>query len=870
MLEIIFKYNNKNYIFDYTEPKKLKEILEEFAKNNSLDVNDIFLIYEGEKVNLNTELYIEEQFGLLKKKNVKRLEFLVLKETPFQIIFAYPKKRIIIKVNLNEKMKDILRRFAKEARILLNDIIFQYHNQKFTYENIGDKTANDILDSKIDRDDKLMTISLFNQRNDTIDSVKISVDLEENNKSINDEIDPDINFRENLLEGNIENLENINTKKRFYLKNLIILAIQYTLIISLSVVGFIYKLNEKLIEWDASIEIKYTSLIAFIFLLALIIESLSDYKTKKFMIIFHIFYPTIIIYYSFLLSEFIDSKYIIIGLTLIEMEILSLLFNIIFKKFEIKHFLLSTSLLSVIGLVFFSLFWIKTLYPVIYMLIFYILSNACFVLWILFINKKLKLEKYYYSSLIFNYNLFLGIAYVIIYLVKYIINNIRERIEDDNDENIQTKNFYLKNFIILFIQYIFIVSSVNIGFEFKLNLQLIFSYASTSVKYIPFIAFIFLLSIIIYIIVVFLGHKTENYLIIFHIFYPPFIIYYSFLLSEFIESKYIIMGLILISIEIFSLLFNILFKKFDIKYFLLFSSLLSLISLIFFSIFWIKSLYPILFISIFCVISNLIYILTFFMINKYCEKDAFFYSTLIFNYNIFLVVIYFLYRLFIIISGIYNNEEHGNRAKVFGIFLCQYIFIIIFVWIGFSFGWNVNMSDWIVSISSFVLLIMSIYFIVKCKEPEEGGHWVYHQILLYIPIVIIFCYYLSKNLEEKYILCYLFILFFELLFIILYMYFGRSSHSGYLLLFSLLPGIIATIIFHFFWLKNLTAFIWLLILSILTSIYLSVTSKFTKDVLKNNIELSVVAFNYGFDSLILFLLYYICKVAWETCKNTRI
>ena len=181
MLEIIFKYNNKNYIFDYTEPKKLKEILEEFAKNNSLDVNDIFLIYEDEKVNLNTELYIEEQFGLLKKKNVKRLEFLVLKETPFQIIFAYPKKRIIIKVNLNEKMKDILRRFAKEARILLNDIIFQYHNQKFTYENIGDKTANDILDSKIDRDDKLMTISLFNQRNDTIDSVKTPVDLEENN-----------------------------------------------------------------------------------------------------------------------------------------------------------------------------------------------------------------------------------------------------------------------------------------------------------------------------------------------------------------------------------------------------------------------------------------------------------------------------------------------------------------------------------------------------------------------------------------------------------------------------------------------------------------------------------------------------------------
>ena len=284
-------------------------------------------------------------------------------------------------------MKDILRRFAKEARILLNDIIFQYHNQEFTYENIGDKTADDILDLKIDRDDKLMTISLFNQRNDTIDSVKISVDLEENNKSINDEIDPDINFRENLLEGNIENLENINTKKRFYLKNLIILAIQYTLIISLSVVGFIYKLNEKLIEWDASIEIKYTSLISFIFLLALIIESLSDYKSKKFMIIFHIFYPTIIIYYSFLLSEFIDSKYIIIGLCLLGTEILSILVNIFLKKFEIKYFLLFSSLLSLIGLIFFSIFWIKSLYPILFISLFWLTSNLIYIFIFFWINK---------------------------------------------------------------------------------------------------------------------------------------------------------------------------------------------------------------------------------------------------------------------------------------------------------------------------------------------------------------------------------------------------------------------------------------------------------------------------------------------------
>ena len=102
MIEIIFKFNSQKYNIEYNEPKTLKEICEDFAQKHSLDKNDIFLIYKDEEVNLNTELYVEEQFNLLKNKTKKILEFSVCKRPKFQIIFASEKK-VILKVNKSKR-----------------------------------------------------------------------------------------------------------------------------------------------------------------------------------------------------------------------------------------------------------------------------------------------------------------------------------------------------------------------------------------------------------------------------------------------------------------------------------------------------------------------------------------------------------------------------------------------------------------------------------------------------------------------------------------------------------------------------------------------------------------------------------------------
>ena len=328
---------------------------------------------------------------------------------------------------------------------------------------------------------------------------------------------------------------------------------------------------------------------------------ISDYKISKITIIFYIFFPPFICYYSFMLSKYFDSKYIIIGLSLIGMEILSILINIFAKKFEILYISLSAVILSLIGLIFFSAFWIKSLYPIIFVSIFWLVSNGCYT-FLIFVTKILcKSDEYFYSVMIFNYSIFLGLAYIIVELAKYIRSSCNNNENDNDNENDNgngndnelrgIKKFYLMNFLILFTQFSLIILITIIGFVFKFNEILMKFNISLALKYTPFICFMLLLAIICK-ACLFYDKKNQG---LFCLFFPPFICYYSFLLSEYIDAKYFIIGSSLVGIEILSLTINIILKKFERLYLCLSAVVLSLIGLIFFSVFWIKSLYPIIY-----------------------------------------------------------------------------------------------------------------------------------------------------------------------------------------------------------------------------------------------------------------------------------
>ena len=732
MIEIIFRYNEQDYDMEYDGLKKLKDLFEEFAKKQSLYPEEIFLLYNNTRVNLETSLPIEEQFDLLNLKTKKRLIFFVFRETPYQIIFQFPQKTTIIEVKLNEPMKDVIDRYASKARIKLDGIYFIYSANRFDYESIENKTVGDMI-SNIDKNDKLMSVSVNNERAQTIDIIKVE---EEPPESINniDEKDKDDNSKEEkLIKGKEEFEENdleltdISQKKEFYLNNFFILLMQYAFIILLTKVGFDYKFNEILIDFNTSLLAKYLVGIAFFFLLAYIVACLSKYKTKRYMIIFHVFYPIFIIYFGYLFSSFIAQKYIIIGLSLIAIQIFSLLFNITFKILKIKYICLFSSISSLIGLVFFSYTNIKSFYPILYISIFWLISNIYYILWIVLTDKICKLNEYFYSSLIFDYGIFLGLSKGILCVIELMFKNTNERNNENNEELQEKKIFYLYNFIILFIYFSLVIIVTIVGFDYKLNKILIEYNASLEIKYIPFLAFIFLSSIIIACLN---KNKNSKWLIIFHVFYHPFIIYYSFLLSSFIDTKYIIIGLCLIEIQIFSLLFNILLKKFELKYFIFFSFFFCFMGLGICSFFWIKSILPILLMAIFTLVSNIIYICTIYIIDKYCNSDEIIYSTLIFNYNIFLAIVFLLYGIFGYIYSIYkkrmNDEKNKDLFKIFGLLLIQYIIIILFVWVGFSIGLNKYMTKsistiiWIFLAILICIILISIHLLINIKEMEDG------------------------------------------------------------------------------------------------------------------------------------------------------
>ena len=879
MIEIIFRYNNEDFDMKYNEPRQLKDLVEEFAKQQSLDIEEIFLVYKGAKVNLETGLIIEEQFGLQNLKTKKRLKFLICRD-PYQIIFSTPNKKIILDVKLNEPMKNVLDRFAFQAGIDLSRIYFIYSAQiPFNYENIENKTVNEIITS-YDKSKKIMTVVPNDERNKTIEFIRVEEKPRESINDVNDEEEPD-NIDNNSLEENLipsekkfefRDLEKMNvfSKQNFYLYNFLILPIQYFIIIFLTLMGFEYKFNEILLGFNISLVGKYMIGIGFFFALAFIMSCLSRYKSKRPMIIFHAIYPIINIYFEYLISAFIDTKYITIGLTLVWIQIFSPFFNFFFKTVKTKYICLFSVISSLIGLVLFSFTIIKSFFPILYVSIFWLISNMYFILWIFFINGICELEEYFYSSLIFNYGIFFLLSKGILYVIMHVFNYINERNNEDNEELKTKKIFYLNNFIILVIHFSLIIILTMVGFEYKLNERLIELDISLKVKYIPFLALILLSCIIITCL-----HKKQStkWLLIFHAIYPSFIVYYSYLLSSFIDTKYIKVGLYLIEIQIFSLLFNVLLKKFEMKHFILFSACLSLIGMFLFSAFWIQSWLPILFMSIFYLVSNCIYISIIYMINKYCHSYESIYSTLIFNYSIFLGIIFVIYKIYKCISSIckkrMNDEKNGTLFKVFGLLLIQYVIIIILTLFGFNNEFNdelkynitLNLSFFIAI--SICTLLISIHLLMNVEEQKDGGCWIFY-FILYIPIMVLLYFLFSYYIEEKYISSFMSIIFFELLSIFLCLFFGSSN-------FSLIPvscvisNIVTILPLHFFWLKNGTTHIWLWILGGLGDIYLSVIAWFFQ--YKNGLYFPVVCFDYGIFALIIFLIKSFYTILGKCCTD---
>ena len=477
---------------------------------------------------------------------------------------------ITINAKKDDKLKDIILLFAEKADKSQEDlekILFIYKKGIYSLNNINEKTLIDIA-THSDISNKEMIFAITN-------IIKEEQPYPDENREI------DNNLNENLLvKGELYN--EYHKSYKFYVWNFFILAIQYFSIIITLTLCFIFKANE--IFHFRYNYILYIILFIIVFVFSFVIHELSD-KSNKNIIYYIITYPVIIIIFSLLLSQYLEYKYIIIGLSLIFLENLSqAIYVIIFKKYKLLFFGISSSVLSLIGIILFSAFWIKDLLPIIYVSIFYLCTIGYNLLFTYITLQYCKSNEYYFSITIFNYGIFLSMAYGIkSFFISIIISSEEFNYEDS----------LIKVFIVLIIQYIVIIIPLWIIFsnDFFDKINNV-NEPDLSLFHSAFWPPSGLSLIICLVFLCYIDDEPNNCngFIFCHIIYVPIMISYYFSFSLVIEYKYILCFMFIIFIDLLIIIILILlFRTEKIGYIFVFCFIIDIIAILLFHFLWLKS-----------------------------------------------------------------------------------------------------------------------------------------------------------------------------------------------------------------------------------------------------------------------------------------
>lgn len=300
-------------------------------------------------------------------------------------------------------------------------------------------------------------------------------------------------LKQNLVEKEINTTTNTENSiedynKYVYIKIFSVLFIQYIIIFLTSFLGFYFGFNLKLLNLGVHISLSVIQgviLIFFIiiFILKIFFEKNIDYDDNtRYTIIFHICFPFFVIYYAFLLSLIVDYEYIIIGLSIILIEIISILLNaIIFEKFKKRIFVIISSFLNLIALILFYFLWVKNLLSMVYDFSFVVITIGYIILWFYISKEFIEDENYFFSAFLFNYSVYLGLAFALMYMgyftrfaYHYISIGLKYSYEClcDSFKNLEadtsSREFHV--FIKLLIIHTIVTVFVWIGFSFHFNI----------------------------------------------------------------------------------------------------------------------------------------------------------------------------------------------------------------------------------------------------------------------------------------------------------------------------------------------------------------------------------------------------------------
>ena len=546
MIDVNFKFKNRDNIVQCNGAMTIEEICNDFLTKNDLNKDIIFFVYNGIKINLEQNLFLQQ---LLEEKNdneinnndnKRRIEILVFEEFPFIIEFKYNGIATTLKVKESETIKNIFQRYSAKIKIDLNNIYFLYNGESIFYKDCENKKVSDIANS-FDKNSKIISMIVIDNKND--DLLKST-----NSFQKDEEIEINSDLEENLIDSKKLKVSNskIDIKKSFYIKNIVIIFIQHIFIIIFTIFGFIFNFRDK----EDIIYDKLICIITIIFLFSLFsILFLERYKKSAFMIIFLLLYPIIVMYSIFLLSKYIEYIYILCLLLFTLIEILILFFQVLIWKeyFMIKFFFISCALMDLFIYISYILLTPSfneealIFYFIIFTIAYFILNNN--------ISKKFyQFDELYFSVILFNYGIILGLAYFIKLKLNFLIDYSKRRIE----------NRQFRIFGILLGQYFIIAIFVLMSFCFEWNKSIKNNIDTCD-------AIIFLTNIINIVLCItgylnFPGKTKEkedinsnNILYIHHIIYMPMMITNYLICSRWINESYILCFIFLIFIDLFSI-----------------------------------------------------------------------------------------------------------------------------------------------------------------------------------------------------------------------------------------------------------------------------------------------------------------------------
>ena len=766
MVLIKFDYRQEINNYECNTDDNFLLICKNYILNKKLNPKIVFFSYNGNRFflkDINPRMSIGEEMNRTSQKDneMKILVYILEKEMRTPSMFSINQENNTIPPN-----------------ILINNL----NNENEEYEENKENEENE--DSKENEEKN------ENKKNNEMneDSEKILVLNEKNILEVP------------LIKDKFENKNN-----NFLFRVYIFLILEYLLIDLIVSLGFIFGFCN-LFRQKTNF-----CLIAFV-LCSIIILFLShsyDFIPKKnilFSLYLILFIPTIILF-CFLLSNFIPNEIILCSLYLLFLDILSIgIYTFISKAYNKFWIIFLELMVNVITIPIFYFTWIKDVYYIIYISDISIIFMIYFLIISYIIFKLLNNDSgnSVYAVIISNFSIFNIFSINIYKLYCYSKSTFKDNIFSG------FKTIWCKAYLVLMIEFFFILFTVWLGFFLEFNEIFIKDKSSLLATIIP-------TSIILFILICGAVEPIYSKLkIILHIMLflqIVCVILFIFFLSKYIPKNIILSVLLLLLLVIITITcFLFLNKSFNNKYgFYLFPFIVNVIAITHIRLFWIENTTHILYISIF----GLFFILSFSIVfwlnfdNK-IDDD---YFCIAMNCNF--IFSYFIYLGWCFIGWIFdefykrNDEQSLFFHKIIKFLLLENVLIMIVLFISFFTyfeEYSKVRQDFEISIIMMIVGIPSFhsYYIIFNKDKTEDHKiFLWLDNLIYIPLIIYLCHFISASMNNKsYIICIFVLVFIYLLFMEIYILCAKELKIFLLISIPLTPNIILLFIFKALWIKE--------------------------------------------------------------------